>query len=117
IPGYQRSATDYLSLRRILAQQGFASVAVTQPSFGKSEGKADCVGPETLNALTAGFRKFQRESYVDGKKMGIFGYSRGRMAASLLAVKLKELRAAVLGAGIYDFKRAYDEVTIAGIRE
>jgi len=117
IPGYQRSATDYLSLGRILAQQGFASVAVTQPSFGKSEGKADFVGPKTLNALTAGFRKFQRESYVDAKKMGIFGYSRGGMAASLLAVKLKELRAAVLGAGIYDFKRAYDEVTIAGIRE
>ena len=117
IPGYQRSATDYLSLGRILAQQGFASVAVTQPSFGKSEGKADYVGPSTLDALSAGFKKFQQEPYVDAKKMGIFGYSRGGMAASLLAVKLKDVRAAVLGAGIYDFKRAYDEVTIPGIRE
>lgn len=117
IPGYQRSAPDYIYLGRILGQQGFASLAVTQPGFGKSEGKADYVGPATIEALANGFRKFQRESYVDANKMGIFGYSRGGMAASLLAVKLKEVRAAVFGAGIYDFKRAYDEIKIEGIRE
>ena len=80
IPGYQRSAPDYLNLGRILGQQGFASVAVTQPGFGKSEGKADYVGPNTIYALKAGFDKFQHEPYVDKKKMGIFGYSRGGMA-------------------------------------
>lgn len=117
IPGYQRSATDYISLGRSLAQQGFASVAVTQPGFGKSEGKADYVGPKTIAALTEGFKKFQRASYVDANKMGIFGYSRGGMAASLLAVKLKDVRAAVFGAGIYDFKKAYDEIKVEGIRE
>ncbi|HUS12360.1 MAG TPA: prolyl oligopeptidase family serine peptidase [Pyrinomonadaceae bacterium] len=117
IPGYQRSAPDYLNLGRILGQQGFASVAVTQPGFGKSEGKADYVGPNTIYALKAGFDKFQHEPYVDKKKMGIFGYSRGGMAASLLAVRLPELRAAVFGAGIYDFKTAYDEIKMEGIRE
>jgi dipeptidyl aminopeptidase/acylaminoacyl peptidase len=41
------------------------------------------------------------------------------MAASLLAVQLKttELRAAVFAAGIYDFKKAYDEIKLAGIRD
>ena len=48
--------------------------------------------------------------------MGIYGYSRGGMAASLLAVKLDDVQAVVLGAGIYDFKEAYDEVTIKGIK-
>jgi hypothetical protein len=43
--------------------------------------------------------------------MGIYGYSRGGMAASLLAVKLDDVQAVVLSAGIYDFKEAYDEVT------
>jgi len=117
IPGYQRSATDYISLGRILGQQGFASLAVTQPGFGKSDGKADYVGPATIEALTTGFKKFRRESFVDSNKMGVFGYSRGGMAASLLAVKLEGVRAAVFGAGIYDFQRAYDEVKIEGIRE
>jgi dipeptidyl aminopeptidase/acylaminoacyl peptidase len=117
IPGFQRSASDYIVLGRILGQQGFASIAVTQPGFGKSEGKADFVGPATLKALTTGFEKFQRESYVDANKMGVFGYSRGGMAASLMAVKLKSVKAAVFGAGVYDFKKAYDEIKLEGIRE
>jgi dipeptidyl aminopeptidase/acylaminoacyl peptidase len=49
--------------------------------------------------------------------MGIVGYSRGGMAASLLAVQLDDVKAVVLGAGIYDFKKAHDEVTIEGIRQ
>jgi|ERR1043166_2425235 dipeptidyl aminopeptidase/acylaminoacyl peptidase len=117
IPGYQRSAPDYIFLGRVLGEQGFACMAVTQPGFGKSAGPADFVGPKTIAALTVGFRKFQHESYVDTHKLGIFGYSRGGMAASLLAVKLKHLRAAVFGAGVYDFQKAYDEVKIQGIRD
>lgn len=117
IPGYQRSAPDYLSLGRTLGQLGYASLAITQPGFGKSTGKADYVGPETIKTLTEGFKKFQRESYIDPDRMAVFGYSRGGMAASLLATQLKEVKAAVFGAGIYDFKKAYDEIKIEGIRE
>ncbi len=115
VPGYQGRAVDYLHLGRLLAAEGIASVAVTQPGFGKSNGKADYVGPKTIAALTAGFNKLKQEKFVDPKRMGIFGYSRGGMAASLLAVKLKDLKAVVLGAGVYDFKRAYDEIKIEGI--
>jgi dipeptidyl aminopeptidase/acylaminoacyl peptidase len=117
IPGYQRSATDYIPLGTLFAKEGFACLAVTQPGFGKSQGKADFVGPGTITALVAGFNKFKREPFVDAKRMGIFGYSRGAMAASLLAVQLNDLRAAVFGGGIYDFKKAYDEIKIEGIRK
>jgi dipeptidyl aminopeptidase/acylaminoacyl peptidase len=117
VPGYQRSARDYIPLGAMFARAGFACLAVTQPGFGKSEGKPDFVGPRTINALIEGFRKFLREPYVDAKRMGLFGYSRGAMAASLLAVQLKEIRAAVFGGGIYDFKKAYDEIKIEGIRK
>src|SRR5687768_12690796 len=117
IPGYQRTALDLISLGTALARAGFAAVAVSQPSFGKSQGKADYVGPLTLKVLTEGFQKFKKESYVDANRMGIYGFSRGGMAASLLAVRLDDVRAAVFGAGIYDFQKAHDEVKIAGIRE
>ena len=67
--------------------------------------------------MRAAYRRFQkREPYVDGSRMGIYGYSRGGMAASLLAVKLDDVQAVVLSAGIYDFKEAHDEVTIKGIK-
>ncbi|CAN5569513.1 hypothetical protein BH20ACI3_BH20ACI3_03950 [soil metagenome] len=117
IPGYQGSATVYLPLAIVLAQQGFASLSVAQPGFGKSQGKPDFVGPHTIKALTKGFKKFQREPYVDKNNMGIFGGSRGAMAAALMTVRLNDVKAAVFAAGIYDFKKAYDEIKIEGIRE
>jgi dipeptidyl aminopeptidase/acylaminoacyl peptidase len=116
IPGFQRTALDLISLGVALARQGIAAVGVSQPGFGRSQGKPDYVGPNTLKVLTEGFRKFKREAYVDDKRMGIYGFSRGGMAASLLAVQLDDLDAAVFGAGVYDFKRAHDEATIEGIR-
>jgi len=102
----------------ILARQGFASLAVTEPGFGKSEGKADFMGPKSIEAFAVGFKKFRRESFVESERMGVYGYSRGGMAASLLTVKLgKAVKAAVFGAGVYDFKKAYDETKFDGIRE
>jgi dipeptidyl aminopeptidase/acylaminoacyl peptidase len=119
IPGFSRTAKDYIPLGIRLAKEGIACVAVTQRGFGKSGGKPDFVGPKTMAALEACFKKFREEPYVDPRRMGVFGYSRGAMAASLLAVRLdaKQLKAAVFAAGIYDFKRAYDEIKLPGIRE
>jgi dipeptidyl aminopeptidase/acylaminoacyl peptidase len=117
IPGYQGDAKGYITLGTILARQGFACLSVAHPGFGKSRAKPDFVGPNTIKTLAKVFKKFQREPYVDAERMGLFGYSRGAMAASLLAVQLEDVKAAVFGAGVYDFKKAYDEVTIEGIRE
>jgi len=119
IPGYSRTARDYLPAGIRFAKEGFAAVAITQRGFGRSEGKPDYVGPKTMAGIEAGFRRFRRESYVDSTRMGVFGYSRGAMAASLLSVRVtpSELRAAVFGAGLYDFKRAHDDVGILGIRK
>jgi dipeptidyl aminopeptidase/acylaminoacyl peptidase len=119
IPGYSRTARDYLPAGIRFAKEGFAAVAITQRGFGRSEGKPDYVGPKTMAGIEAGFRRLRRESYVDSTRMGVFGYSRGAMAASLLAVRVapSELRAAVFGAGVYDFKKAHDDVGLLGIRK
>ncbi len=119
IPGYSRTARDYIPLGVQLAREGFACVAVTQRGFGRSEGNPDFVGPRTIAALEAGFLKFREEDFVDGERMGLFGYSRGAMAASLLACRLTKhgLRGAVFAAGIYDLKQAYADIEMDGIRE
>src|SRR5215510_9982052 len=93
VPGYERSARDLVNLGIRLANAGFAAVAVSQPGFGRSQGPPDFVGPKTLAVLTAGYRKLQREPYVDPNRMAIFGHSRGGMAASLLAVKIDDVKA------------------------
>lgn len=117
IPGFARTARHYIPLGIMFAGEGFASVAITQPGFGKSQGKPDYVGPQTLKALTAGWDKFKQEPFIDSKRMAIYGHSRGGMAASLLSVRLNDVRAAILSAGIYDFRKAHDEARIEGMRE
>jgi dipeptidyl aminopeptidase/acylaminoacyl peptidase len=118
LPGFEGTAKTLMGVGALFAQQGFACLAVTPPGFGKSGGKRDFMGPATIDAFAVGFRNFARAPYVESKKLGIFGYSRGAMAASLLAVKLgREVRAAVFGSGVYDFKRAYQQTRLDGIRE
>jgi dipeptidyl aminopeptidase/acylaminoacyl peptidase len=117
IPGHATTARHWIPNGIAFAAEGFACLAVTQPGYGKSDGPPDFVGPKTIGVLAEAYRRFQREPFVDGKRMGILGYSRGGMAASLLAVQLPDVKAVVLGAGVYDFKRAYDELSIEGIRE
>ena len=117
IPGYQGTAKTYLPFGIIFAKLGFASLTVGTPGFGKTELKADFLGKNTINAFTEGYEKFRKESFVDKNKLGIFGYSRGAIAASLMITKLKDVKAAVLGGGIYDLKKAYNELTIEGIKE
>ena len=117
LPGFEGTARTLLTIGALFAQQGFACLAVTPPGFGDSGGKRDFVGPASIDAFAVGFKNFARMSYVDAAKMGIFGYSRGGMAASLLAVKLgKDVRAAVFSSGVYDFKRAYLQTRFDGIR-
>jgi dipeptidyl aminopeptidase/acylaminoacyl peptidase len=117
IPGHATTARDWIPNGLTFARNGYAGMAVSQPGYGRSEGPGDYVGPKTLKVLTEGYRRFQREPFVDGKRMGIVGYSRGGMAASLLAVQLDDVKAVVLGAGVYDFKKAYDDTGLDGIRE
>jgi dipeptidyl aminopeptidase/acylaminoacyl peptidase len=117
IPGHQGRATGFITLGIIFAEQGLASFSVGQPGSGKTQVELDFVGPKTIEAMIAGYEKFKRAPYVDSTKMGIFGYSRGGMAAALMATKMKGLKAVVLGAGVYDFKKAYEDVKIEGIRK
>src|SRR5262249_56092410 len=92
IPGHMQTARDWIPSGLTYARAGYAGVAVSQPNYGKSEGPGDFVGPKTIKTLTAGYRRFQREPFVDAKRMGIFGYSPGGMAAPLLPLSPDHLK-------------------------
>jgi dipeptidyl aminopeptidase/acylaminoacyl peptidase len=116
IPGHLRTARDLAHKAEFFARHGFASLAITLPGYGKTEVRPDYVGPNTIEMLRVGYERFRREPYVDAARMGVFGYSRGAMAASLFVLGVPEIKAAVFGAGVYDFKKAYDETRVPGIR-
>lgn len=114
----REGAATMINFARIIAERGFACVAISELGFGKSEGKQDFMGPASIDAYALGFKRFRREPFVDRSNIAVYGYSRGGMAASLLTLKLgADVKAAVFAAGIYDFRKAYDETGFDGIRE
>lgn len=117
IPGFDRSAVDYIPTGLMFARAGYACIAITQPGFGRSDGKRDWVGPGTLKAMEAGYDKLKKESFVDESRIGLFGFSRGALAASLMAAGRIQVKAAVFASGLYDFQNAYDTIRLEGIRE
>jgi dipeptidyl aminopeptidase/acylaminoacyl peptidase len=116
IPGYSRTAYDMLPVALQFARAGFATVSVTQPGFGQSSGPPDFVGPRTFAVLAAAAHRFAAESYVDANRLGVYGYSRGALAAAQLATRTDLFRVSILGGGIYDFAAAYSEISLPGIR-
>jgi dipeptidyl aminopeptidase/acylaminoacyl peptidase len=117
LPGFDRTAADLIPYGVMYAHEGFAALSITPPGFGRSEGRADFVGAHTQKVFVAGWQKFKQESFVDAERMGIYGHSRGGMAASLLAVQLPDAKAAVVASGIYDFRRAFEEIELKGMRD
>lgn len=116
IPGYGSSARDWTVNGLAFAKAGYYCYVVAQQGFGKSEGAPDFVGPETIAALTDAWERLRTDALTEPGRMGIVGYSRGAMAASLLATQLPNVKAVVLGAGIYDFREAFGEISSAMIR-
>ena len=109
VPGYRRTAIDYIRLGLAFARAGYVGLAVTQPGFGRSQGPADWVGPTTIKTLQRGLSRLVKEDFVDASRIGIYGFSRGALAASLLAVTPGvDVKAVILCSGVYDFKKAYD---------
>jgi dipeptidyl aminopeptidase/acylaminoacyl peptidase len=115
IPGFSRTARDYVPFGVRLAAQGFSCLAVTMPGFGRSSGDPDFCGPRTTLAMETALRHFRTESYVDSTRVGVYGYSRGAISAALLAVRNNGLRAGIFASGIYDLSRAYGEIKDQGI--
>ena len=115
IPGFSRTARDYVPFGVRLAAQGFSCLAVTMPGFGRSSGSPDFCGPRTIAALEAALGRFRKEAFVDSTRVGVYGYSRGAICAATLAVHNDGLRAGLFASGIYDLAEAYGEIKDQGI--
>jgi len=115
VPGFSRSARDYVPFGVRLSAQGFACLAVTMPGLGRSSGNPDFCGPKTMAALEAALHRFRGEAFVDSAHVGVYGYSRGALAAATLVVRDHGLKAAILASGIYDLARAQSDIQDKGI--
>ena len=109
------------TLQRI-AERGIVAVAVSQPGYGQSDGPPDYAGPTTQAAIAAVIERMRQESYVMRDRVGLFGYSRGAIAAAMVATRITDLKIVILGAGIHDLQDRINRLDrsvpqLAGIAE
>jgi len=88
----------------------YVVLAPSMIGFGRSKGYSDFGGPKTLKGLSDGIEYLKSLPYVDKNKIVIYGFSRGAHAASLLITQSKDVKAAVLIGGIYDFEKHYNYI-------
>jgi dipeptidyl aminopeptidase/acylaminoacyl peptidase len=91
----------------IMARTGYVAAAVSQPGYGHSDGPPDFCGPFTQEALLAALEFLRGQAFVRADKIALYGYSRGAIAAAMVAARDSRLAAVVLGAGAYDFFTLY----------
>ena len=117
VPSYRRTAIDYIRVGLRFARAGYVGLAVTPPGFGRSQGPRDWVGPTTIKTLRRGLSRLVKEDFVDASRIGIYGRSRGALAASLLVVTPGvDVKAVIVCSGVYDFKKAYDAYADKGLQ-
>jgi dipeptidyl aminopeptidase/acylaminoacyl peptidase len=108
-PGERPGAAVYVSNGRLrqMSTQGVVGVAVSQPGYGKSDGPPDFCGPRTQAAIRAVIAHLRRQRWVRADRVGLYGYSRGAIAAGMVAAQVPELAVVILGAGAYDLEDAH----------
>ncbi len=101
------------------AKANYVVFAPSMLGYGRSKGYSDFGGPKTLTGLFDGIEYLKSLPYISSSKIGIYGFSRGAHAASLLTTQTKDLKCAVLIGGIYDFRVHYDwaSVHLPGVKK
>lgn len=91
------------------AERGYLAVAVSQPSYGRSTGKADFCGPFTQQAVRGVISKLRADGNVSPRKLVIVGTSRGALVAGLVAAQDSSVSGVVLISGLFDLRDLGEE--------
>ncbi|MBT4793126.1 MAG: prolyl oligopeptidase family serine peptidase [Halobacteriovoraceae bacterium] len=101
--------SNFLKNQRLINKWKVVIASVSMPGYGKSLGPADYCGIKTQSAIITAIDFLRSKPNVLTEKIALIGYSRGAIAASMVATKDQRLAALVLGAGFYDFKQYFQD--------
>jgi dipeptidyl aminopeptidase/acylaminoacyl peptidase len=90
-----------------IASRGYVAASVSQPGYGHSDGPPNYCGPFTQEAVVVALAFLRTQPVVHPQKVALYGYSRGAIVASMVAIRDPTLAAVVLGTGAHDLATLY----------
>jgi dipeptidyl aminopeptidase/acylaminoacyl peptidase len=90
-----------------MRDRGYVAAAVSLPGYGESAGPPDFCGPRSQAAVRAAIDHLVARPDVDGRRLVVYGVSRGAISAAMEATTDGRIAGLVLVAGLYDLAAAY----------
>lgn len=94
----------------LFQQEGIFPVAISMPGYGGSKGENDLAGEVSQKAIAHIIDYIAHLPFVNPRKMGVYGISKGAILASLLHKWYPHLNLQILEAGIYDIGSTYPKM-------
>lgn len=82
--------------------EGIVAVAISIPGYGNTTGKRDFGGKVSQKAVMAVIENVKKRPFIESRKMGIYGISRGAQLAALVSNRSPEMHIQILESGFYD---------------
>ncbi len=96
----------------------YSSLAISLPGYGGTEVPGDKDDKEMINQVVLdGISAVGKLSWVDAKRVTLYGFSRGAVFTATLANKVPGLRGVILHSGAYDLKRLYTDTSAQWVRQ
>jgi dipeptidyl aminopeptidase/acylaminoacyl peptidase len=115
---FGRGAEQVLGTAETFAREGcFATLAISLPGYGASEGVQGSVIEATRRAVLDGVAFVRQLDWVDQRHVFFYGVSRGAIIAAAMANEIQGVEGAVLYAGAYDLERLYRETPSFWVRK
>lgn len=95
----------------------YASLAVSLPGYGATDVAAGPLDKPTRQVVLDALATASQLSWIDPKKIYVYGFSRGAVVAAALVNQMEGLRGALLYSGAYDLPRLYQETRSYWLRK
>ena len=95
----------------------YASVAVSLPGYGATQ-VANGTDREVVERVLAdSMADVTKLSWIDPKRIMLYGFSRGAVFSAAAVSHLPPLRAVILHSGAYDLERLYRDTSVSWVRQ
>ena len=94
----------------------YAGLAISLPGYGDTDVAAGPTADATRRVVLDAVAIARQLSWIDTKRLYVYGFSRGAVVAAALVNQIDGLKGALLHSGAYDLEKLYQETSSTWLR-